>query len=307
MNETTETLNPNIRNSVDAENYLKSQDEVGAFFTWKSESDQFILSNNNNSNEIFNHIIIPVNQHKTLSEAISVLQSSFPRRYKHPIIFREGNTTDNVSNSESSPTEVSPEKESGEAAPIKTNITDLSVEEEALKMKSNLEAPLEAAKKPLTEEEKVEKLVKLDPESSLSKVIDQMSMNLAAENFAAEMSFEQEIVFPSTSEALPTITPIPPLSKDESSTDDHTSQCSSNVQNINSPTVSSSEAASSSHDVRVFPELSIEEQEITKMAELRRREKQNENTTLCNKEKAGEDEEYFYGFEESEIKDSPRG
>ena len=34
-------------------------------------------------------------------------------------------------------------------------------EEEALQMKSNLEAPLEAAKKPLTEEEKAEKLAKL--------------------------------------------------------------------------------------------------------------------------------------------------
>ena len=35
-------------------------------------------------------------------------------------------------------------------------------EEEALQMKSNLEAPLEAAKKPLTEEEKAEKLAKLE-------------------------------------------------------------------------------------------------------------------------------------------------
>ena len=35
-------------------------------------------------------------------------------------------------------------------------------EEEALEMKSNLEAPLEPAKKPLTEEEKAEKLAKLE-------------------------------------------------------------------------------------------------------------------------------------------------
>ena len=35
-------------------------------------------------------------------------------------------------------------------------------EEEALEMKSNLEAPLEPVKKPLTEEEKAEKLAKLE-------------------------------------------------------------------------------------------------------------------------------------------------
>lgn len=42
-------------------------------------------------------------------------------------------------------------------------------EEEALEMKSNLEAPLEAAKKPLTEEEKAEKLARLEELRKLKK------------------------------------------------------------------------------------------------------------------------------------------
>ena len=43
-----------------------------------------------------------------------------------------------------------------------TSLDEPFTEEEALEMKSNLEAPLEAAKKPLTEEEKAEKLAKLE-------------------------------------------------------------------------------------------------------------------------------------------------
>jgi len=43
-------------------------------------------------------------------------------------------------------------------------------EEEALEMKSNLEAPLEPAKKPLTEEEKAEKLVKLEELRKVKKL-----------------------------------------------------------------------------------------------------------------------------------------
>lgn len=43
-----------------------------------------------------------------------------------------------------------------------TSLDEPFTEEEALQMKSNLEAPIEAAKKPLTEEEKAEKLAKLE-------------------------------------------------------------------------------------------------------------------------------------------------
>ena len=166
MGDTSETLNPSIRNSVEAENYLKGENEDGAFFCWKSESEQFILTSK--SNDKYHHIIIPVLQHESLSEAISVLQFSFPRKFKHPITYCENNTTD----VESNPVEVTTKPankssmesdEAGDDAPTKTNIiTDLSVAEEALEMKSNLEAPLEAAKKPLTEEEKAEKLDKLE-------------------------------------------------------------------------------------------------------------------------------------------------
>ena len=43
-----------------------------------------------------------------------------------------------------------------------TSLDDPFTEDEAMQMKTNLEAPLEAAKKPLTEEEKAEKLAKLE-------------------------------------------------------------------------------------------------------------------------------------------------
>jgi len=43
-----------------------------------------------------------------------------------------------------------------------TSLDEPFTEEEALQMKSNLEAPIEASKKPLTEEEKAEKLAKLE-------------------------------------------------------------------------------------------------------------------------------------------------
>ena len=64
MNDSSEILNPSIS-------------DIGAFFCWKSESEEFILTSQ--SNEIYNHVIIPVHQHTILSEAITVLQSSFPK------------------------------------------------------------------------------------------------------------------------------------------------------------------------------------------------------------------------------------
>ena len=41
----------------------------------------------------------------------------------------------------------------------------------------------------------------------------------------------------------------------------------------------------------------IEEQEIIKMAELHRKEKQNENTSLCLCNKEASDDRHFHGFE----------
>jgi len=93
-------------------------------------------------------------------------------------------------------------------------------EEEALEMKSNLEAPLEPAKKPLTEEEKAEKLAKLEELRKVKK---------------AEREQKE---------------------KDE-------------AKNKEMKRIASGKEMS---DIR----QSIQEQEIRKLAELRRREKQEE-------------------------------
>ena len=109
-------------------------------------------------------------------------------------------------------------------------------EEEALEMKSNLEAPLEPAKKPLTEEEKAEKLAKLEElRWSISKSCFQLTVACFRKVKKAEREEKEK----------------------------------QEAKNKELKRITSGKEMS---DIRA----SIQEQEIKKMAELRRREKQEE-------------------------------
>ena len=83
------TLNTKIVNSKDAEKYLNADFALGAYFCWKSESGRYILTNKSNAG--WNHIVVPIENHDTLSEAINALESSFPRKYQHPIQLCDSN------------------------------------------------------------------------------------------------------------------------------------------------------------------------------------------------------------------------
>ena len=85
MSVNSEPLNTIIRNSKNAETYLRSKSEDGTFCCWRSEHGQIILSNNNKSSDKFSHSIVPVERQESLSEAVIALQSSFPNKYKYPI------------------------------------------------------------------------------------------------------------------------------------------------------------------------------------------------------------------------------
>ena len=111
-------------------------------------------------------------------------------------------------------------------------------EEEALEMKSNLEAPLEPAKKPLTEEEKAEKLAKLE-ELRCVKMFSESCFQLTVACYRKVKKAERE-----------------EKEKQE-------------AKNKELKRITSGKEMS---DIRA----SIQEQEIKKMAELRRREKQEE-------------------------------
>merc|ERR1719412_2848447 len=72
-----------------------------------------------------------------------------------------------------------------------TSLDEPFTEEEALQMKSNLEAPLEAAKKPLTEEEKAERLASGKDMGAIRQQIEEQEIKKMAEQRRREKQEEK--------------------------------------------------------------------------------------------------------------------
>ena len=80
------SLSSSLSNATSAENYLKNEKvSTGTFVCWKTQDNQTIISSK--SKKEYNHIVVPIKNHSSLAEAVTILQLSFPSRYiKHAVV-----------------------------------------------------------------------------------------------------------------------------------------------------------------------------------------------------------------------------
>ena len=72
-------------------------ENAGSFICWKSCTDLVIISNIDKDKTV-HHIVVPVENHSNLVEAVSCLKKSFTYKYQFPVTKANNNASNDASN-----------------------------------------------------------------------------------------------------------------------------------------------------------------------------------------------------------------